>query len=130
MAMLEMRQVLKNARKNRDDTWKWFVEMGNIDSNNMVERSYEGIKDAWLNQPCFVVGAGYDLREFIDTLGWEFLDGKHTIFGETVIGYEVVEKISKVPTGPRDKPLTDVVIKKLDIIEKKEGNVQKSLRTN
>lgn len=39
----------------------------------------------------------------------------HTIFGEVVEGYPVVEKISKVKTGPGDRPIEPVFIKKVTI---------------
>jgi peptidyl-prolyl cis-trans isomerase A (cyclophilin A) len=45
----------------------------------------------------------------------EWLTGKHTIFGEVVEGYEVVEKISKVPRNAQDRPLKDVVINSVRI---------------
>ena len=43
------------------------------------------------------------------------LTGKHTIFGEVVEGYDVVEAISKTPTDRSDRPLTPVVIERIDI---------------
>jgi peptidyl-prolyl cis-trans isomerase B (cyclophilin B) len=36
------------------------------------------------------------------------LDGKYTIFGQTVEGMDVVNKIGDVKTGPGDKPVTPV----------------------
>lgn len=52
---------------------------------------------------------------FITVAKTEWLNQKHTIFGEVVEGYEVVEKISQLKRDPRDKPLTPVVIKSVTI---------------
>jgi peptidyl-prolyl cis-trans isomerase A (cyclophilin A) len=60
------------------------------------------------------------MQWFITVSTPNYLDGKHTIFGEVVSGYSVVEKISKVPTGAdgRDRPDTAVVLKSLQISDK------------
>ncbi len=50
---------------------------------------------------------------FITTSTPNYLNNRHTIFGEVVSGYDVVEKISNVPRDPRDKPLEPVVIQKI-----------------
>ena len=54
---------------------------------------------------------------FITTSTPANLNNRHTIFGEVVKGYEVVERISQVPTGERDKPVKDVVLKSVTITE-------------
>jgi len=46
-----------------------------------------------------------------------WLDGRHTNFGEVVLGLDVVEKIGKVQTGQNDKPVKDVIINSIEIIE-------------
>ncbi|GAA4135863.1 peptidylprolyl isomerase [Actinomadura keratinilytica] len=43
------------------------------------------------------------------------LTGRHTIFGKVIQGTDVVDRISKVPTGPMDKPIEDVVIQSVTI---------------
>jgi len=42
---------------------------------------------------------------FITTVPTPHLNMKHTIFGEVVSGYDVVEAIENAATGPMDKPL-------------------------
>lgn len=55
---------------------------------------------------------------FITVAETPWLNNKHTIFGIVTAGQEVVDKIATTPTGPSDKPLTDVVLKSVDIKEK------------
>lgn len=43
--------------------------------------------------------------------GTPFLDGQYTVFGQTVSGLDVIDKISQVPKGPSDRPTTPVTMK-------------------
>ncbi len=52
---------------------------------------------------------------FITTADTSWLTGKHTIFGEVVEGYDIVEKISKLPTASQDRPKTAVVLESVSI---------------
>ena len=54
---------------------------------------------------------------FITVAPTQWLTGKHTIFGEVVEGYDVVEKISKVARGRQDRPNKDVKLQSV-VIEK------------
>lgn len=38
------------------------------------------------------------------------LDGAYTVFGETVDGFDVIDRIAAVPTDDRDRPMNDVKI--------------------
>lgn len=42
--------------------------------------------------------------------GYPDLDGKYTIFGECISGFEVIDKIAALKTDENDRPLTDVKI--------------------
>jgi peptidyl-prolyl cis-trans isomerase A (cyclophilin A) len=52
---------------------------------------------------------------FITVAPTQWLTGKHTIFGEVVEGYDVVEKISKVARGRQDRPNKDVKLQSVVI---------------
>jgi peptidyl-prolyl cis-trans isomerase A (cyclophilin A) len=52
---------------------------------------------------------------FITTAPTQWLTGKHTIFGEVVEGYDVVEKISAAPRNGQDKPHKAITINSLVI---------------
>ena len=54
---------------------------------------------------------------FVTVAPTQWLTGKHTIFGEVVEGYDVVEKISRVPTDPMDRPTESVVLERVEILE-------------
>ncbi len=54
---------------------------------------------------------------FVTVAPTTWLTGRHTIFGEVTEGYDVVEAISKVPTGPQDRPARDVVLERVEIAE-------------
>lgn len=48
--------------------------------------------------------------------GSPHLDGQYTVFGEVEEGLDIVEKIQNTPTGPGDRPLTNIEVK-MTIIE-------------
>jgi cyclophilin family peptidyl-prolyl cis-trans isomerase len=46
-----------------------------------------------------------------------WLDGKHTNFGKVIDGMDVVERIGAVETGDQDRPLKDVVVEKVKLLQ-------------
>ncbi|MBZ5545774.1 MAG: peptidylprolyl isomerase [Acidobacteriia bacterium] len=56
---------------------------------------------------------------FITVAATDWLTNHHTIFGEVVKGYDVVEKIVNVPRDRSDRPSTPVLMNALRIVEVK-----------
>ena len=52
---------------------------------------------------------------FITVAPTPHLNGRHTIFGIVESGQDVADAISRVATGPGDRPRDDVVIESIDI---------------
>ena len=44
------------------------------------------------------------------------LDGSYAAFGKVVSGMEVVDEIASIPTDFRDRPVTDMKMKKVTLI--------------
>ncbi|WP_213105315.1 peptidylprolyl isomerase [Candidatus Protochlamydia amoebophila] len=54
---------------------------------------------------------------FITTAATPWLNKKHTIFGEIIKGYDVVQKIENIQTGPGDRPVEEQKIINITIKE-------------
>ncbi len=52
---------------------------------------------------------------FITERATPHLDDRHSVFGTTVAGMEIVTKIAQTPRGRNDRPDTDVVLQKVEI---------------
>jgi|SRR5690242_4169761 peptidyl-prolyl cis-trans isomerase B (cyclophilin B) len=52
----------------------------------------------------------------VTTEAASWLDGKHTVFGRVTDGMDVVDEISAVDRDARDRPRSDVVIERVDVV--------------
>ena len=54
---------------------------------------------------------------FVTVAATPWLTGKHTIFGEVTDGMDVVEKIATTETDRGDRPTTDIVVERIEIVD-------------
>lgn len=55
------------------------------------------------------------VNEYLKNGGYPSLDFGYTVFGQVIEGMDVVDKIAAVETDDSDKPLEEVIIKKIDV---------------
>jgi peptidyl-prolyl cis-trans isomerase A (cyclophilin A) len=54
---------------------------------------------------------------FVTVAATKWLTGKHTIFGEVTDGMDVIDKIATMETDPSDRPTTDVVLERVEVVD-------------
>ena len=54
---------------------------------------------------------------YINSVNNNSLDGQYTVFAQVYEGMDVVGKLAKVQTGQNDKPVKDVVLQSVEIVE-------------
>ncbi len=62
-----------------------------------------------------------DTQFFITTVPTPWLDGKHAVFGEVIHGLDVLQAIENTPTGRQDKPLKEVKMIRVRVVDPKEA---------
>jgi len=59
-------------------------------------------------------------RQYKNVGGSPHLDQNYTVFGEVIIGVNIIDSIAIVPTDPNDRPLKDIRIIKMQLIKRKK----------
>jgi len=100
------RKEIMDMRRNRD-------QAGLLALQEKFEAEAEAI--------CLENGLGVmsdEAKKAYSTIGGTpFLDGQYTVFGEVETGLEVVGKIQETTTDGNDRPLKDVTIVSLSVVE-------------
>ena len=96
---------MANAGPNTNGSQFFIVQMSQVPANMIGQMQDAGFPEEVINA-------------YKEHGGTPWLDGKHTVFGHVVEGMDIVDKIANVEKGFQDKPLEDVVIESIKVIEK------------
>ncbi len=100
------RAEILQMRKNRDQAGLMELQ------NELIAQT----KAIMASQPA--IGLSPLQRTTYSSLGGApHLDGQYTVFGEVTEGLDIVEKIQQAKTGRSDRPVDDIVMTSLTIIE-------------
>ena len=103
--VMKNREEIMNLQKKGDE--KALMAM----QDKLLAQAREQIKDV----PEFKF-TQEQVEAYTSIGGTPHLDGEYTVFGEVVDGMNVVDEIQQVATNTSDRPVDDVVIKKMTIL--------------
>ena len=76
----------------------------------IADRIKQEIETEYYLQTGLLVFSDAQRRAYTTIGGYPDLDGKYTIFGECIEGFDVIDKIASLKTDKNNRPLTDVKI--------------------
>lgn len=95
---------MANAGPNTNGSQFFIVQMKQVPAQMLSQLKQGGWPEA-------IVDA------YAERGGTPWLDQKHTVFGQVIEGFDVLETIANVKVGPQDKPVEDVVIESIEIVK-------------
>lgn len=85
------------------------------------QHNYGALAAARMGGPAGTPSSGSQFYLVENHDGTHFLDGQYTVFGQTIQGLDVIDKIAKLPKDPRDRPLADAKMSmKVEKLKKKK----------
>lgn len=102
------KSLLDSLKKaEADENWAQFMALN--DSVITLAKTYENFERYTIPE---------DHRQVYKTIGGTaFLDQNYTVYGEVISGLNVIDSIAKVPTDSLDRPVKDVRILKMRVVE-------------
>ncbi|MCM3324494.1 peptidylprolyl isomerase [Cytobacillus kochii] len=104
--LFNIRGALSMANKGADTNGSQFFIVQNTTLGDGLEQQ---MKDN--EYPADII------EKYVENGGTPWLDGRHTVFGQVIDGMDIVDEIAQVEVNENDKPVEDVIIEKIQVIE-------------
>ncbi|MDR1896679.1 MAG: peptidylprolyl isomerase [Prevotellaceae bacterium] len=102
-----------NNPKKESSGSQFYIVQGRVyDAEELTELE----QNKKINTPDFKFGEEAK-KDYAKIGGTPHLDGEYSVFGEVTEGLEVVDKIAAQETNANDRPLKDVIIKKVTFVK-------------
>jgi len=114
----QAREYFKNFPKKKSllDSIQYAMDIRNMDRYHELMDSISDLASTEENFTPYVMPENY--KEVYKSIGgYPRLDQNYTVFGEVVKGFEVIDSISNAETDTLDRPIVDVRIKTVRIID-------------
>ena len=104
------------ANKPLLDSLHKAIDAENMEQYRLYSDSISSLAKSYENFDTYAISE--EQRSVYKTLGGTpHLDQNYTVFGEVIEGLDVVDSIAVVPTGPLDRPVTDVIIISVKVLD-------------
>jgi len=113
---LEGRLFEEIAKTKLDKINKYRLERNQIKLNELRDSIVSVVKVLIEKKPSYKFNDQQRLT-YKTVGGTPHLDGDYTVFGEVTEGLDIVEKISKAKTGPKDRPVIDIKVIKAEVLK-------------
>lgn len=104
--LFNIRGALSMANKGADTNGSQFFIVQNTTLGDGLEQQ---MKDN--EYPADII------ETYVENGGTPWLDGRHTVFGQVIDGMDIVDEIAQVEVNENHKPVEDVIIEKIQVIE-------------
>lgn len=102
---------MANAGPNTNGSQFFIVQKSSVDNNMIKTMEQEGEEKGYSEDV---------IKAYRELGGTHWLDFNHTVFGQVFQGMDVVDKIAGVKTDNSNKPLEDIVMEEVNIVEYKK----------